>query len=129
MKTKSGKAKARKLQDWVRDALYECFGFNKEDIRCAIMGESGEDIKLTSPTAKKRFPYSVECKNSEAHNVWNEYAQAVANSVNAEPLLIIKKNKHKPLAVIDAEILFYLISMHWAFSVEGGDVSPVEKVG
>ena len=61
--------------------------------------------------------------------MWNEYAQAVANSVNAEPLLIIKKNKHKPLAVIDAEILFYLISMHWAFSVEGGDVSPVEKVG
>ena len=115
MKTKSGKAKARKLQDWVRDALYERFEFTKDDIRCALMGESGEDIKLTSPTAKKRFPYSVECKNSEAHNV--------------EPLLIIKKNKHKPLAVIDAEILFYLISMHWAFSVEGGDVSPVEKVG
>jgi len=116
MKTKSGKAKARKLQDWVRNALYERFGFNKDDIRCALMGESGEDIKLTSPTAKRRFPYSVECKNSEAHNVWTEYAQAVANSVNAEPLLIIKKNKHKPLAVIDAEVLFYLISMHRAFT-------------
>ena len=114
MKTKSGKAKARKLQDWVRNALYERFGFTKDDIRCALMGESGEDIKLTSPPAKRRFPYSVECKNSAAHNVWNEYAQAVANSVNAEPLLVIKKNKHKPLAVIDAEVLFYLISMHRA---------------
>jgi hypothetical protein len=118
MKTKSGKAKARKLQDWVRDALYERFEFTKDDIRCALMGESGEDIKLTSPMAKRRFPYSVECKNSEAHNVWNEYAQAVANSVNAEPLLVIKKNKHKPLAVIDVEVLFYLISMHRTSQVE-----------
>jgi hypothetical protein len=112
MKTKSGKAKARKLQDWVRDTMYDLFKFDKDDIRCALMGESGEDIKLTSPAAKKKFPYSVECKNAESHNVWNAYAQAGANAVDTEPLLIIKKNKHKPLAVIDVEVLFYLISMH-----------------
>ena len=56
MKTKSGKAKARKLQDWVRDTMYDLFKFDKDDIRCALMGESGEDIKLTSPAAKKKFP-------------------------------------------------------------------------
>ena len=55
MKTKSGKAKARKLQDWVRDALYERFEFTKDDIRCALMGESGEDIKLTSLWPREDF--------------------------------------------------------------------------
>ncbi len=111
MKTKSGKAKARKLQDWVRDKLYRWLEFDKDDIRCAIMGESGEDIKRISQNARERFPFSVECKNAEAHNIWNEYKQAMENaSEGSEPLLIIKKNNHKPLAIIDVDALFELIS-------------------
>jgi len=59
---------------------------------------------------RKVFPYSVECKNQEAVNVWKAYEQSSSNtSQNAEPLVIIKRNKSKPLAVVDAE---YFIKLH-----------------
>ena len=113
MNTKSGKAKGRRLQNWVRDRLYDTFKFTEEDIRVAIMGESGEDIKLISSSAKAKFPYSIEIKNKEAHNVWADYAQASANAPESrEPILIIKRNKHKPLAVIDATVL--IEQLYWA---------------
>ena len=63
MKTASKKAKGRKLQDFVRDKLRGLFNnLEEDDIKSAIMGESGEDIKL-SPAARKLIPYSFECKN------------------------------------------------------------------
>ena len=63
MKTASKKAKGRKLQDFVRDTLLTCFdSLEEDDIKSAIMGESGEDIKL-SPAARRAIPYSFECKN------------------------------------------------------------------
>ena len=70
MKTASKKAKGRKLQDSVRDKLLSCFTFlEQDDIKSAIMGESGEDIKL-SPAARKVIPYSFECKNQDRLNIW-----------------------------------------------------------
>jgi len=66
------------------------------------MGAAGEDIML-SPNARESFPYSIECKNTERTNIWKSYSQACANSGVHEPLLIVKRNNHKPLAVVDAE--------------------------
>ena len=53
--------------------------------------------------AREKFPYSVECKNQEKVNIWESYKQAVENSKDYEPILIIKRNNHKPLVLIDAE--------------------------
>ncbi len=53
--------------------------------------------------ARAKFPYSIECKNQESVNVWKSYEQAVENSGNYEPIVIIKRNKSKPLVLIDAE--------------------------
>ena len=65
MKIRSRKAKGRRLQNWVRDELLSLFNnLSQDDISCAIMGETGEDIKLSNP-AKKLIPYSFECKNKE----------------------------------------------------------------
>lgn len=102
MKPSSGKAKGRRLQDMV------CADLNRKldpyvrtgDIRPAVMGESGEDIKL-SPAARDAFPFSVECKNVERLNVWQAYDQAVSNSEGYVPLLVIKKNRRDPLVVLD----------------------------
>ena len=47
--------------------------------------------------------YSIECKNQEAVNVWNAYAQAKDNCKGYEPLVVIKRNKSKPLVLVDAE--------------------------
>lgn len=72
------------------------------------MGAGGEDI-LLSPLARKNFPYSVECKNVEKLNVWTAYEQASENSGKFEPILFMKKNRKKALAVMDAEHFFKLL--------------------
>ena len=71
------------------------------------MGESGVDIKL-SPKARKLIPYSIECKNQEALNIWAAYKQAEENCKGYEPLAVIKRNHHKPLAVVDLEAFILL---------------------
>ena len=109
MKTQSAKAKGRKLQQMVRDLILETFTeLEPDDVRSTSMGAGGEDLQL-SPAARKKFPYSVECKNVEKLNVWGAYEQAESNSGNHEPLLIMKKNRKKPLVVIDLEAFVELL--------------------
>ena len=72
------------------------------------MGAAGEDIMLSS-RARGMFPYSVECKNQETLNVWKAFEQAEYNSGVYQPLLIIKKNRKEPLAVVEANHLIDLI--------------------
>ena len=95
MKTRSAKNKGKRLQNTVRDVLLETFDtLEPDDIKSAIMGDSGEDIQL-SPAARKLIPYSIECKNQEAVNVWKSYEQAAENSGKYEPVVVIKRNKSK----------------------------------
>ena len=72
------------------------------------MGASGEDLML-SAKARDMFPYSVECKNQETLNVWKAFDQATANSGAYQPLLIIKRNRKEPLAVVEANHFIKLI--------------------
>ena len=80
-----------------------------DDVRSTSMGCGGEDIQL-SPAARQKFGFSVECKNVERLNVWDAYDQAMANSGDYEPLLIMKKNRKKPLVVMDAEAFISLMT-------------------
>jgi hypothetical protein len=107
MKTSSAKQKGRKLQQWMRDLLIEKLGVHPEDIESRSMGSQGEDL-IMARAAREKFPLSIECKNQEAVNVWKSYEQASENSGEYEPVLVIKRNKSKPLIVIDAE---YFVSM------------------
>ena len=66
------------------------------------MGAAGEDLML-SPAARQLWPYSVAGKNPESLNVWAAWKQACANAGEHEPLLIIKRNRAQPLAVVDAK--------------------------
>ena len=108
MKPSSAKAKGRALQDWMRKKLMEELDIHANDIKTAVMGESGEDIKMAR-AAREKFPYSVECKNVEKLNVWQAYDQACENSGDYEPLLVMKKNRKKPLVVMDAEAFINLM--------------------
>ena len=108
---RSRKAKGRRLQNWVRDTLLSIFTtFDDNDIMCAIMGETGEDIKLSYP-AKKLIPYSFECKNKEGFKgIYTIIAQAQSNSKATDtPVAIIKMNNHQPLAIVDATHFLQLI--------------------
>ncbi len=110
MKTASRKAKGRRLQNKIRDLLIEHFSdeLEDDDIRCAIMGESGEDLKL-SPAARKLIPYSIECKNQEKINIWESLNQAEENSGDSKPVLIFKRNRSKTYAVLEIEDFINLI--------------------
>ena len=108
MKTSSAKAKGRNLQKWVVSQLVEHLGANLEDIESRPMGSSGEDVIMGVQT-RELFPYSIECKNQEKVNVWSAYEQAESNCKGYEPVVVIKKNRKKPLVVIDAE---YFVKLH-----------------
>ena len=107
MKTSSAKAKGRKLQQWMRTLLIEKLDVHPEDIESRSMGAGGEDL-IMARAARAKFPMSIECKNQEAVNVWESYEQAADNSGKYEPVVIIKRNKSKPLVVVDAE---YFVSL------------------
>ena len=110
MKSRSAKNKGKRLQNNVRDLLLETFNqLEPDDIKSAIMGESGEDIKL-SPAARKQIPFSFECKNQEALNIWSSLEQAEINAGDYDPVLIFKRNRSKTYAVINIEKFIELIN-------------------
>ena len=102
MKTSSAKAKGRRLQQKFMQLLIEKLDIDPEDIESRSMGAGGEDL-IMSKAARSKFPFSVECKNQEKLNVWDAYKQASENSKNYEPIVVMKKNNHKTLVVLDAE--------------------------
>jgi len=108
MRTSSAKAKGRKLQQWFANLLVEKLGVDAEDLESRPMGSQGEDIIMGKQT-REIFPYSIECKNQEAVNVWKAYEQATENCKGYEPLVVIKRNRTKPLVLVDAE---YFVKLH-----------------
>ena len=112
MKSSSAKAKGRKHQQWVRDHILALYPKNllPDDVRSTSMGAGGEDIQL-SPTARHLFNYSIECKAHKSFSIYKIINQATENCPEgSEPLAIIKADRQKPLAVVDAEHFFKLVS-------------------
>tara|TARA_B100002019_G_C21216434_1_gene572295 strand:+ start:555 stop:893 length:339 start_codon:yes stop_codon:yes gene_type:complete len=108
MKTQSAKAKGRRLQQWFRDLLIEKLDIHPEDVESRSMGAGGEDL-IMARAAREKFPFSIEAKNQEKLNIWEAYKQASENSGDYEPLVVLKRNNHKPLVLIDAESFVKLI--------------------
>ena len=109
IRPQSAKAKGRKLQQAVRDSILDSFpALEADDVRSTSMGAGGEDVQL-SPAARKLFPYSVECKNLAKIAVFNYYEQSRTNAGNYEPLVVIKQNRSKPLAVVDLDHFMNLV--------------------
>ena len=59
--------------------------------------------------------FNWECKNQEKINIWESYKQADENSNSYEPVVVLKRNKHKPLVLVDAE---YFVELHNRVSKE-----------
>jgi len=107
---KAAKAKGRRLQQLVRDKiqiLLEPYGVVAEDVKSTTMGEGGEDVQL-SPLARRLLPISIECKSHKAFAVYKPYEQAEKASGKSQPVLIIKGDHKKPLAIIDLDYYFEL---------------------
>jgi len=78
------------------------------DLRSCPMGSHGADIVM-SQFAQEEIPANFECKSLAKVAVYNYYEQAKTHG-NQEPIVIIKQNGCKPLAVIDAEVLFDMMA-------------------
>ena len=105
------KAKGRKLQNLLRDKLRVAFpSLEDDDIKSQTMGMPGEDIVL-SPAARRKIPYSFECKNVERLSFWATVEQCEANCKdNISPAIVVKKNRKKPYVAIPLDHFIRLIS-------------------
>ena len=109
MKARSAKNKGKRLQNILRDKLIELYPKLSNDISSQNMGMTGEDIVLT-PHAKKKLPYSFECKNVEKLNIWMSFKQCESNAGESTPVLVIKRNREKPKVVMDLDEWLEIIS-------------------
>lgn len=104
----SAKQKGRTLQKWTRDLILSMFPtLQPDDVRSTSMGATGEDVQM-SPAARAFVPYQIECKNKATSQIHTYYEQAKEHG-NHEPLVIVKKDRDIPLAVVSAEHFFQLL--------------------
>lgn len=112
MKTSSAKAKGRNLQKYVVSRILHWFpNLASDDVTSRSMGAGGEDL-LLSAAARKVLPISIECKSHAAFAVYKDYSQAKANAGKYEPILIIKQNNSKPLAIMDLDYFLGVLKTH-----------------
>lgn len=106
----SRKSKGRRLQNLIVERLYKKYSNLEDgDIKPAIMGESGKDIKL-SPAAKKIIPFDIEAKNQEKLQLWQMIKQAEDNSEDDRiPLVVFKRNHSKVYAILEFDKLLELL--------------------
>lgn len=113
MKPQSAKAKGRKLQQLVRDAILKQFKhiLEPDDVKSTSMGAGGEDVQL-SPKARTVVPVAIECKSRRRIAVYRDYEQAQqhAGETSREPVVIIKENGKDPLAIIDLQYFLDLVA-------------------
>ena len=98
--SRSAKAKGRLGQQEIRDKLLESFPhFEKDDMKSAIMGDTGADIQF-SPQARKRLPLSIEIKRrkNELKTVYTYIEQAVKHNTG-EPVVFYRSD-HRPWVVM-----------------------------
>lgn len=108
MKTSSAKAKGRNLQNLVAKKLLESFPqLTERDVRSAPMGTNGADIVL-SELAHGLLKCQIECKSRAMMAVYKDYEQAQTHG-SSEPIVVIKQNRSKPLAVMDLDYFIQLL--------------------
>jgi hypothetical protein len=108
----SAKAKGRNLQQWTCKKISELLNIpwgKDELIASREMGQPGTDVRLVGE-AQERFPFSVECKWQESWSVLAWIKQAQENQkAGTDWLLVLKKNRVKPVVVMDGERFFELL--------------------
>lgn len=109
MTPSSAKNKGRRFQQYVRDILLKEFPqLERDDVKSTSMGSQGEDVQL-SPAARKLIPYNIECKSKAKSQIHTYYEQAKQHG-EYEPLVVVKKDRSIPLAIVSLEHFIQLIA-------------------
>ena len=109
MKQTSRRAKGKKLQKILRDKLLKAFPhLHPIDIRVAKTGENGEDLKL-SRIARRLIPFQFEAKSQQKFKTLYSFWDQSVRHGKYEPVLVVKQNSRRSLAVIDLDQFVHLI--------------------
>lgn len=130
MKTQSAKAKGRRLQQLVRDAILESFAhLTGNDVRSTSMGSSGIDV-LLSEAGLLSFPFAVECKSHSRMAIYSLFQQSVDNCPpDLYPLLVVRQNRSDPLAVVRLEDFMEIIrACNWSSRTKQQPVQRGDKL-
>ena len=118
----SRKSKGRGFQQSLREDLITHLGISPDDILSTAMGQSGCDLYL-SPAARSVFPFGVEAKRCESISLpaWWKQCESNASKVALTPLLVFKRNREEPLAVLRWSDLLALLQQdyRWQNLAEG----------
>jgi hypothetical protein len=108
MKPASSKAKGRRGQQYIQKLVLAAFPeLTKEDVVSCPMGDTGEDLIL-SEKARKLLPFQFEIKAKAKSQIHTYYDQAKEHG-DHEPLVIVKLDRHVPLAVVRFEHFLELL--------------------
>ena len=110
MLNKSRRAKSSRLQNLVRDKILRAFRphLRKKDVQTPLNGVNGPDIIL-SRIAKKLCPWNFEVKNRNQIKTVYDWMKQASKNTKLSPVVIMKMNTRKPLAVIDLDAFIDLI--------------------
>ncbi len=105
----SRKAKARELQKYVAQKISDITGIKcgkDELIESREMGQQGSDIKLIGE-ARKKFPFSIECKRHEKFNLHDAIKQAKFNQMkDTDWLVVSRRSNETAIVTMDADRFF-----------------------
>lgn len=108
-KTRTGKAKGRLGQNEIRDKILKTFPELDGHVKGATMGEGGADIQL-SPVARKVIDWDIEVKRRKTmKGIYDWYTQADKHG-DGEPVVFLRQDRDKWLALVDADYLLKLES-------------------
>lgn len=109
IKPRSAKNKGKGFQNMICEmiskALQIPWGTNEDfDIQSRQMGQRGVDVILLNK-ARQKFPFSIECKNTESFSLISTIHQAKENIKPDTDWIIFYKSKKlsEPIAILDAE--------------------------
>ncbi len=102
MKQRSKRAKATRLQNFVRYKLLKAFPhLKKRDVACVKNYLPGPDIIL-SKTGKKLIPYQFEIKSQEKmKTIYQWHKQSSKGAGKLTPVVVCKMNTRDPLVVLE----------------------------
>lgn len=123
MKVRSGKAKGRRFEQKIHRDICLTLGLSEEVLIKVSASCTGSDIRPNSKI-KDIFPFSIECKNTESLKLYQTIQQAEKNAKKEKniPLIVFKRNREQPRAIINWDILLYLIKIALNYNYEARNI-------
>ena len=111
------------MQNKIAKDLQDHLGLTDDDVRPAIMGETGVDLKLMSEEARRKVGLAIECKSQEKLNIWSALDQASENASALEPAVVFTRNRSLTYVAIKWDHLLTILKKLNCIT----DVSDVQK--